>query len=148
MAEEELHPWVVHRLIGTVDDALQHKIGFLQLVPEEEIGVRELHFLLALMCLREVAAQYIQAAEHPATSRTFLVMNVLRGCQHREMVVKANLSPVVLGQVVNRVRRNGISQGLFGHGRGLRLLNLLQHFDRNTTLGLGRKRHGHGHEKT
>ena len=41
--EEELHTWVVYRLLGVVDDTLKHKVGLLKLVVEEEIVVREVY---------------------------------------------------------------------------------------------------------
>ena len=66
--EEELHLRVFDRLLSCVDDTLQHEVGFLQLVVEEEIVLRELHYSALLVVLGEIGAQHIEATEHPATS--------------------------------------------------------------------------------
>ena len=40
--EEELHALIIDRLLGGIDNALKHKVGLLQLIPEEQVGLREL----------------------------------------------------------------------------------------------------------
>ena len=64
MMEEELHTLVVDGLLACIDDPLKHEVGLFKLIPEEEIGLRELY--LHGVALGKVGAQHIEAAEHPA----------------------------------------------------------------------------------
>ena len=65
--EEELHTRIVDRLFACIDTALQHKVRLLQLIPEEEVGLRELH-LNGVALFGIVGTQHIQTTEHPAAT--------------------------------------------------------------------------------
>ena len=64
--EEELHTHVVDGLLGVV-----------QLVVEEEIVVRILYDEAVSVLTSEVRTEHVEAGEHPASSRTLLVVDVL-----------------------------------------------------------------------
>ena len=52
--EEELHASVVDRLLGIIDNTLEHEVSLLKLVVEEEIVVRELNLQRIAMSLGKV----------------------------------------------------------------------------------------------
>ena len=66
------HNLVVKRLFARVDDALQEKIAFLQLVVEEEINLAKEEILHAKR-LHGTIAQHICSCEEPAASALLLV---------------------------------------------------------------------------
>ena len=135
MVEEELHAQVVDGLLCTVDDALKHQVGLLQLVVEEQIVVRELHSQRVLVLLGKVGTQHVQSREHPAAPTRLLVVDALFGRLNAEVSVEVTLIGEVLGQVVYRELRNGIEKSLLLWGGSLRLLHLLKHLLRDSPIG-------------
>ena len=134
MMEEELHAQVINGFVSTVDEPLQHQVGLLQLVVEEQIVVRELHSKRVLMLLGEVGTKHVQPREHPATSTRLLVVNALLGCLDAEVGINVALIGEILGQIVNRVLRNGVEKGFLRGVGSLCLLHLRKHLGRYSTI--------------
>ena len=146
MMEEELHALVVDGLIAVVYDALQHEVGLLKLVVEEEVGLREVHREAVAMTAGKVAAQHVQSAEHPAASRLLLVGDALLGRLDAEMGVDGAGQLRIAGQVVDAVARNGVHQGAVGRRELLFFLNVAEHALADAPfLLLSRCREGHEH---
>ena len=135
--EEELHALVVDRLVGGVDHALQHQVGLLQLIPEEEVGLRELD-AHGVVLHHIVRAQHIESAEHPAASRRLLIGNRLLTRLDAEIPVDGHRRRlIVLGQHIDAHSREGVRQGLARCTMLLFLLELLEHLLRDSpVLGL------------
>ena len=66
MFQQPLHCFVVQRLFRSVDDALQEKVGLLQLVPKERIYLRELERPETIAC-KGFGTHHVQPCEEPAT---------------------------------------------------------------------------------
>ena len=130
IVKEELHALVVNGLVGTVDDPLQHEVGLLQLVPEEEVGLREAHGERVGATL-EVASQHIHAAEHPATPRLLLIGDALLLGLNAEISVELTGIGVAPRQVVNSIAGHGVHQRLLGTFQLLLFLNVSKHLLRD-----------------
>lgn len=70
--EEALHQARVEVLIGRGDDLLQEPVALLELVPEEEVGLRELE-LVKLVLLHQGHAEHVGAGKEPASPALPLV---------------------------------------------------------------------------
>ena len=114
--EEELHSGIFHRQFSIVNNSLEHEIGLLQLVVEEEISMRKLHGKRVVVSLGKITTQHIQAGKHPATARTLLVLNALLERFITEIGVQCTLMSMVTGQIIDVVRSKGIRQSTFGRG--------------------------------
>ena len=110
--EEELHTLVVDGLLACIDDTLKHQVGLFKLIPEEEIGLRELY--LHGVALGKVGAQHIEAAEHPAAPRGLLVCNRLARRLYIKIGIKRARANTVLCQRINAISSNGIGYSLIG----------------------------------
>ena len=141
--EEEAHALVVDGLVVGIDDALQHEVGFLKLVVEEEVVVRELHRHRVVVLTGEVGAEHIEPAEHPAASAALLVVYRLACRLIAEVGIDAALVGEILRQVVDGVRRDGVEQRLVGRPGFLGALYFPQHIGRDAAIGgLGRDSRG------
>ena len=110
--EEELHARVVNGLVGTIDDTLQHEVGLLELVVEEEVIVGEFHRDRVAVTMRIVGAQHVEARVHPAPPALSLVVDRLLGRLDAEVGVGNFGVAVVLGEVVDGVSGHGIADRL------------------------------------
>ena len=112
--------------MACIDTALQHQVGLLQLIPEEEIGLREFH-LYGITLLGIVGTQHVQAAEHPATARGLLVGNALLGCLNTEISVEGTCILMVHRQGIDAVGSDGIDQRTIDGLCLLLFLDITQH---------------------
>ena len=74
IAEEPFHHFVIHRLFAGIDNALQEKIGLLQLIPEEVVVLRKFKRPQSIpgYCF---GTHHVQPGEQPATARRLLICN-------------------------------------------------------------------------
>ena len=142
--EEELHALVVDGLLRCIDHALQHEIGLLQLIPEEEVGLRELD-AHGVVLHHIVRAQHIESAEHPAASGRLLVCDRLFTCLDREIGVEGACLLMVYSQRIDAVGGHGIHQGTVQGLCLVGLLDITEHRRGDATclcLGLDRESEG------
>ena len=122
--------------MACIDTALQHQVGLLQLIPEEEVCLRELN-LYGVALLGIVGTQHVQSTEHPATSRGFLVGDGLFGCLDTEISVEGTCILMVHSQGIDTVGSDGIHQRTVDGLCLLLFLNITQHLAGETSrLGL------------
>ena len=125
--EEPVVEFVVHGLLSAIDDSLEEKVGLLQLVVEEAIGLRELEGAEVVL-LNHAGAQHVEASEKPAAARGFLVGDTLGGDRVGEILVVGGRIVGIGGQGVDGRACQGVAQGAVGGGRlALGLLDFLQH---------------------
>ena len=117
MVEEELHTRVINGLVGTINHALQHQVGFLELIVEEEIVVGELNGNRVAVTMSEIGPQHVEARVHPASPARPLVVDRLLGRLDAEVGVRHLVVAVVAGKVVDGICRHGVADGLVGIGR-------------------------------
>ena len=99
--EEELYALVVKWFVGAVNHALEHKVGFFELVPEEEVVVRVFNTQSVVVTTSKVCAHHVETRVHPATTTRALVVDALFGCFNTEMCVADAHVAVVLGKVID-----------------------------------------------
>ena len=104
--EEEPHTLVVYGFLGRIDNTLQHQVGLFELIPEKQISLRELHSDRIALC--QIGTQHIKTAEHPATSRRFLICNRLFGSLYTEIGVEGTCILMISGQGLDAVGGDGI----------------------------------------
>ena len=143
--EEELYALGIDGFLGGIDDALQHEVGFLQLVPEEKVVLREVDGE-GVGTLGKVGAQHIESAEHPAAARGLLVGDALLLGLYAEPGIQLTRIGLILCQIVDGVGCQRIAQGTVGSRRSILLLYLLQHLLRDTAA-LSMTRESHANEK-
>ena len=131
--EEELYAQVVDRLLAGIYHALQHQVCLLQLVVEEQIILRESH-LQRVCTFGKVGTQHVQPAEHPAASARLLVGNRLLLGLHTEVGIQCARILLVLGQCINSVGSQRITQRTVRRRRRILFLYLLQHLLADTTI--------------
>ena len=67
ITEKPFHHFVVHRFVTGVDDTLQEKVRFLQLVEEKRISLRELK-RTQMILVNRFGTHHVQPRKEPATS--------------------------------------------------------------------------------
>ena len=140
--EEELHLRILDALLTEVDDTLKHEVSLLQLVVEEEIILRILHHSTLLVVDSKVGTEHIEAAEHPATARTLLIMNALRRSLDAEMGINRSLIGMIFYQIINIVVSNSIKESLVCSTCMVFLHLLKSRLTDAAPLGLRHHRHG------
>ena len=133
--EEELHALVVDGLLAGVDDALQHEVSLLQLVPEEEIVLRK-EYAERVSTLGKIGTQHVESAEHPATAAGLLVGDGLFLGLYAKIGIQDSRILAVLCQIINSVGCQRIAQGTVRGRGGILLFYLLQHLRTDATLFL------------
>ena len=131
--EQPFHHFVIHRFLTGIDDALQEQVRFFQLVIEEIIILRELHFLQTVFGYH-LRTKHIQPRKQPATSRLFLVGNAYRNHLIGKVRVKISQALLVTGQHSQRSARHCVMDCLVGSSMLVGALNLLQHICRDSPL--------------
>ena len=116
--------------------ALKHEVGFLQLVVEEQIVVRELHCQRVGVLLCEVGPQHVESGEHPATAGALLVVNALFRRLVAEIRVYGTLVGKVHCNVVNLVRSHRVEYGFCRRYGSMSLLHAAQHVGRYASVAL------------
>ena len=137
MLEEELHALGINRLLGGVNHSLQHEVRLFQLIVEEQVGLRVLH-RQRVGALCKIGTQHVQSAEHPATSTRLLVVNRLLLGFYTEIGIQVACIVLILRQIVNGIRSNGIAQCLISRLGCILAFHLLHHLLRDAaTCRLG-----------
>ena len=73
--EQVGHQAATDGLVQRIEDALKEVVGFFQLIPEEEVGLRELKSLEVIL-LHHLIAQGVEGGEHPAAAALLLVADL------------------------------------------------------------------------
>ena len=68
------HQTAIGGLVQRVEDALEEVVGFFQLIPEKEVGLRELKGLEVIL-LHHLIAQGVEGCKHPAAAALLLICN-------------------------------------------------------------------------
>ena len=69
------HQTAIGGLVQRVEDALEEVVGFFQLIPEKEVGLRELKGLEVVL-LHHLIAQGVEGRKHPAAAALLLVADL------------------------------------------------------------------------
>ena len=126
MFQQPFHRLVVQRFVGSVDNALQEEVGFLQLVPKEGIYLRELESRETITC-KGLGTHYIQPGEQPTTAGRLLVGDAFGIHLDRKMGIHILHILLVERQLADVVVADGIAQRLVGRRTLITLLNLAEH---------------------
>ena len=131
--EEPLHGLVLHPAAARVDDALQEEVGFLQLVPEEGVYLRELEGAESVPG-QGLGAHHVQPREEPAAPGGLLVGDALGVDADGE--VRVHLLQVVLvqGEGADAVVAYGVAQSPVGGRALVALADLFQHVGRDAAF--------------
>ena len=124
--EEELYALVVDGLLSCINDALQHQVRLLELIPEEQVVLREGH-CQRVCALGKIGTQHVHAAEHPATATLFLVGNRLFLGLYTEIGIQRTGVLLVFGQIVNSIGGQSVAQGTIRGRRSVLTFYLLKH---------------------
>ena len=135
--EEPLHLLVVDGLLVGVDHGLQEEVALLQLVVEEEVGLRELEVGGQVVLADGLVAQHVHAGEHPAAATRLLVGDGLADDAVREMRVKLCCVLVVHGQLGGALVHHDVAQGFVAGAAAEAFLHLLHHLRGDAAVVLG-----------
>ena len=125
--EEPLHLLVVDGLLVGVDHGLQEEVALLQLVVEEEVGLRELEVGGQVVLADGLVAQHVHAGEHPAAATRLLVGDGLADDAVREVRVELGGVLIVHGQLGGALVHHDVAQGLVAGAAAEAFLHLLHH---------------------
>ncbi len=112
MAEKPVHCLVVHRAFSEVDDALEEQIGFLKLVEEEIVVLRQLEFRHPFLS-HDLGAEHVESGEQPASSGTVLVGDSLTFHPVGEMSVETVFCVRIRGEFVDVVSAQSVADSFF-----------------------------------
>ena len=123
--EEPLHLLVVDGLLVGVNHGLQEEVALLQLVVEEEVGLREVGGQVVVA--DGLVSQHVHAGEHPAATAALLVGDGLADHAVREVRVKLGGIFVVHGQFGWAVVHHDVAQRLVAGVAAEPFFHLLHH---------------------
>lgn len=126
VVEQPLYHFVVHRFVAGVDNALQEKIRFLQLVEEERIGLRKLE-RAEIVAGDGLGTHHVQTGEEPAAAGRFLVGDAFGVHFDGEVRIHTFQVFLVESQFADVVVADGVADSLVSRGVLITLFNLLHH---------------------
>ena len=126
MLKKPFHCFVAHRFFTGVDNTLQEKIGFLQLIPEERVNLRKFK-RLKIIFGNSLGTHHVQSGEEPATSGRLLICNSFGVYLHGKMSIHSCQILLIQCKFTNVIVSDGITKSLIGSGALIALFNLVQH---------------------
>ncbi len=127
MLEEPFYSLVGQGTLGCVDNALQEKIGLLQLVPKEGIDFGKLERLETVFG-KGLGTHHVEPGEQPATAGRLLVGDASGLYLDGEVGIHTLHVLLVECQSADVVTAYGIAESLVGSRALITLLDLSKHF--------------------
>ena len=143
VTEEPLYLAVVHRQVTGIDDALEEKVGLLELVVEEDVVLGELEGTEAVF-LNHGGPQHVHTGEKPAAAAGLLVGDTLGLHLVGEIKIVSGLNALPYRQFVDVVGRDGVAKSQFLGSSLPALTDLSHHLISDAALS----HCGHGHSRS